>query len=263
MRTFMRHKLPLLFLCFCLAACGHRTQTTSGASYLEKYKNVPIVAIANGDNISIEEQIRKVAAVEPVLTFPVRIGLARIDYGQLSVLPGEEVEAWEKVKDKLGHNFGEFVPLNPLVANMVSQSVASKNNTRINDVMNKIRLGAARQHLDAVLIYEVYSKTDRNSNFLAIADLTIIGGFLLPSHSVEAEGFAKAMLIDVVQGYPYGTADVTLDKEEVYSTTWGSYNRERDLSDSVKTKAAVKLTEEVEKMFERLRWELAEKRTKK
>jgi len=227
--------------------------------YLEKYKNVSTVAVANGDNISIEEQIRKVAAVEPVLTFPARIGVARIENGHLSALPGEEVEAWEKVKKKLGRDFGEFVPLNPLIANMVSQNVSSQNNTYINDVMNKIRLGAARQHLDAVLIYEVYSQTDRKSNFLAIADLTIIGSFLLPSRAVEAEGFAKAMLIDVVQGYPYGMADVILDKEEVYSTPWRASDREQALSDSIETKAVIKLSEEVEKMFEQLRWDLMRK----
>jgi hypothetical protein len=253
----------LLLLCLGLVACDSHLQTTSGAEYLEKNKNVPSGPAANSKNTSIEDKIRKVAAVEPTLRFPARIGLARIDNGRLSALPGEEVAAWDKVKHKLGSGFGELVPLNPMIAEMVSQSVLSNNDNMTNNVMDKIRLGAGRQHLDAVLIYEVYSNTGSENNLLSIADLTIIGGFILPSRAISAEGYASAMLIDVLQGYPYGTVDVTVDKEEQYSTSWGSNNKERELSNSAKTKAAIKLTEEAEKMFQRLRLELAEKRAKK
>ncbi len=251
-----------LLLPLYLVACATHTQTTSGQSYLEKYKDVPTVTTSHKDGINIEEQIRQVAKIEPTLTFPARIGLARIDRGQLSNIPGEEVEAWVKTRDRLGSNFGEFVPVSPLIANMVSSSISSQKNTRINDVMNKIRLGAARQHLDAVLIYETYSKSDHQSNILSIADLTIIGGFILPSKAIEAEGFANAILIDVVQGYPYGTAEVILGKEEIYTSSWGGYDRQRKFSEKVKSKAAIKIAEEVEIMFIRLRTELAEKRIK-
>ena len=193
------------------------------------------------------------------MRFPARIGLARIDRGHLSSMPGVELEAWMKVRDNLGKEFGEFVPVNPLVANMVSKNVSRSQNARITDVMSKIRLGAARQHLDAVLIYEVYSKSDSEANVLSIADLTIIGGFLLPSRAIEAEGFANAMLIDVVQGYPYGTAEITLDKQSALATTWGSQHSLNNLENKVKSKAAIKLAEEAEEMFRKLRWELHQK----
>lgn len=259
----MKKILSLLSLCVFLAACQTTVQTTSGTSYLAKYKDVPTVAVHNSDSISIEDQIRSVAAVEPVLNFPARIGLARIENGRLSTADAIEVEAWTRVKENLGDRFGTFVPLSPLVTHMVSQSVSSQSNTQIKDVMNQIRLGAARQHLDAVLVYEVYSKSSLDSNFLTIADLTIIGGYFLPSHKVEAAGYATAMLIDVIQGYPYGMVGVTLDKEQAYSSSWLRGDRSRRLKASVETKAAIKLTEEVEGMFERLRWELAERRAKK
>lgn len=254
--------LLCLFLSLYLTACTTHTQTTSGQSYLDKYKNVPTLATTNEDNINIEAQIRQAAQVEPILSFPARIGLARIDNGRLSNIPGEEIEAWIKTRDKLGKDFGEFIPLSPLVTNMVSSSVESQNNSRINNVINKIRLGAARQHLDAVLIYETYSKSDRQSNFLSIANITIIGGYILPSKAIEAEGFANAMLIDVIQGYPYGTAEVILDKEEMYTSSWGSQERQHKFSEKVKTKAAIKLAGEAERMFMLLRAELAEKRIK-
>jgi hypothetical protein len=259
----MNKILPLFVLCLGLVACDSHIQTTSGADYLDKYKKVPAGAIATGKNSSLEDQIRKVAAVEPTLKFPARIGLARIDNGRLSTMPGEEVTAWDKVKVNLGKGFGELVPLNPMIADMVSQSVEASSDIKSLSVMDKIRLGAARQHLDAVLIYEVYSKSGSESNILSIANLTIIGGFILPSRALNAEGFANAMLIDVVQGYPYGTVDVIVDKEEVYASSWGSRNKETDLANSVKTKAAIKLSDEAEKMFQKLRLELAEKKAKK
>lgn len=54
------------------------------------------------------------------------------------------------------------------------------------------------------------------------------------------------------RGYPYGTAEVVIDKEEAYATTFGSKKRKQELSNTVKTKAAIKLTSEVEDMFQRL-----------
>ena len=251
--------IALLLIPLCLMACSQHTQTSSGRSYLDQYKNVPTVS--DGENI--DQLIRQVANVEPVLTFPARIGLARIDRGRLSNIPGEELEAWIKTRDNLGSGFGEFVPLNSMIANMVSSSVSSQNNSHVTMVMNKIRLGAARQHLDAVLIYETYSASDSQSNILSVANVTIIGGYLLPSKAIETEGFANAMLIDVVQGYPYGTAEVVLDKETKYSTSWGASDSKRNFSEKIKTKAAIKLTDEVEVMFRNLRMELAEKRTNK
>ena len=259
MRMVMNKFIILLILPLVLTACSQTTQTTSGESYLAKYNNVTTVSTVRGDIDNIEEKIRQVATVEPILKFPARIGLARIDRGVLTTVPGAEIEAWMKTRDKIDKNFGEFVPVNPIIADMVRNSIAPKDT----NVMNKIRLSAARQHLDAVLIYEVYSKSGEDTNILSIAGLTITGGFLLPSRALEAEGFASSMLIDVVQGYPYGTADVTVDKEEIFSTSQDSYRNKIKLSEKVKTKAALKLTQNVEKMFMQLHTELAEKCAKK
>ena len=250
--------ITLLLIPLLLTACTSHIQTTSGKSYLERYQNTP----ANQEDTqpgdsntgkSIEQLITKVASVEPVLKFPARIGLARIDQGQLSNIPDKEMEAWAKNRNNLSKGFGEFVPLNTMIAKMVTDSVTQRNSYQNYEVMNMIRLGAARQHLDAVLIYETYSRTDTQSNILSVANLTIIGGYILPSKAIEAEGFANAMLIDVVQGYPYGTAEVILKKESRHTSTWGSSGRANAFSEKVKTKAAVKLTKEVETMFNNLR----------
>ena len=68
-----------------------------------------------------------------------------------------------------------------------------------------IRLAGARQHLDAVLIYEVDATADSKNNPLSLADWTIIGAFVLPSQDVKAQGVAQAILLDVRNGYHYGS----------------------------------------------------------
>ncbi len=91
------------------------------------------------------------------------------------------------------------------------------------------QLGAARQYLDAVLIYEVFSRENSESNILTVRILTIIGGYILPSKAVAIEGFANALLIDVLQAYPYGTASATLDKKEM-TTSFGKFEKMKELS---------------------------------
>ena len=254
----MKNIIIVSLMALGLAACESHVQTTSGKSYLEKYKDLPSVAARKRSptagevakeqaDPTFQETLVKAASVEPILKFPARIGLARIDQGRLTGVPGAEAEAWLKVRKNLGRDFGEFVPLSPMVAHMASRGTGRN----VNDTMEKIRLGAARQHMDAVLVYEVYSKAHTERTLLAFTDVTLIGAFIFPNRSVEAKGFANAMLIDVFQGYPYGTANVTLDDESL-STSFGSDENERELAESVKIKAGVKLTGEVEKMFERL-----------
>lgn len=170
------------------------------------------------------------------------------------------MEAWQKMKGNLHREVKDLVPVNPMIANMVAHSVGASERDTKESIINEIRLGAARQHLDAVIVYEVYSKEGSESNLFAIADLTIIGAYIVPSRALNAEGFANAMLIDVIQGYPYGTVDVTVDKEEAYTSTLRSSENGKALSDSVKTKAAVKLSKEVEEMIQKLARELKGKK---
>jgi len=240
-----------------LSACSSHIQTTSGQSYLQDYDSFESSsAQAETDNTqSIDSLVKQVAAVEPTLRFPARIGVARIERGQLSSIPGEEVALWEKSKQNLGDHFGQFVPISPLVADMVTTSLNKKD--RYLGVVDKIRLGAARQHLDAVLIYEVYSREDSKSNFLSIANLTIIGAYILPSKSVETQGFANALLIDVIQGYPYGTAEASLEKSEM-TTTFGRSDKQHELANEIKTEVTGKLVKEVEVMFKNLKLALHE-----
>jgi hypothetical protein len=268
--------IPLILaVSLSLAGCHSTTQTTSGAEYLSQYKYVPVapaerVAVsADGTKTevikSIDQRIREAAAVEPVLKFPARIGLARIDQGGLTTIPVQEADGWDNLRKQLGDNFGEFVPVNPMVARMVQENGVSGYGNRAAGIVDTIRLGAARQHLDAVLIYEVLSKETSRSNILAVANASIIGGFILPSKLYDAEGFGNAILIDVVQGYPYGTINTTVEKKSRLSSSWGWGSDSGDsdqFAEKVKARAAVQLSEEAYGMFLKLRAELAERQVK-
>jgi hypothetical protein len=256
-----------------LSACDHTTQTTSGEAYLSQYKSVPVTGPAritradDGTVIeevkSIDQRIREAAAVEPVLRFPARIGLARIDRGSLTTIPMEEADGWSKAAARLGKSFGEFVPVNPMVANLVSGSDYSGSYHRnLTDIVNTIRLGAARQHLDAVLIYEVVAEESEHSNILSAANVTVLGGYVLPSKRHDAAGLGNALLIDVVQAYPYGTLTATVDKKSRTSSAWGwgstSGDREAFVQ-KVKAQAALQLADESYDLFNDLRGQLGQR----
>ncbi|HEY2071885.1 MAG TPA: hypothetical protein VGG48_20160 [Rhizomicrobium sp.] len=233
-----------------LAGCGYNTQTTSGHDWLAAEpapKGLPTT--------DIDARVRQAAAVEPTLRFPARIGIARIEHGSLSPIPAGEAQVWTESAGRLGEAYGEFVPVSPLIAAMFNEQNVS-HRISVRDTLESIRLAAARQHLDAVLIYEIDATADIHDNPLSIADWTLIGAFVLPGRDVKAYGAAQAMLLDVRNGYPYGTVQAHADDNTV-SQAFGSRDASEKLADKVRAAAVVNLVTETESMLRKLRPELA------
>ena len=255
--TLMKKQLLLLLVCIstvCVfTACeSYNTQTTSGQDYLSKYPT----PTGEGTSADVDQEVREVANVEPTLRFPARIGLAKLFNGKITNLSAEEVEAWTKAREELGSEFGEFVPVSALIAESVYTAPPSRERggameSRASEIIRKVRLGSARQHLDVVLIYEVFSETNTTSLATSVADWTIIGGYFVPSKEIKTVGYANALLMDVRSGYPYGTASASLTDEGL-STTWGNSDKVRNLSDKNQIATVVKLVPEVEKMMREL-----------
>ena len=238
-----KFKLGVAAMALCLSACETVPQYTSSADYLERY---PAQSTASASALSSETlhsetdvAIRKIAAVEPDLRFPARIGLARIERSKLVGVPHDEAESWRAAAENLGPDFGRFVPVSPLVADMV----APKNNDTRITVVNHIRRGAARQHLDYVIAYEVTDTSDSGGNALRLADLTVLGLFVLPSRNLKAEASASAILLDVRNGYPYLTGSTFADKKSI-STVIGSWDRRQKLEDKARVVAVSQIAEE-------------------
>lgn len=241
-------------LALLLAGCGYDVQTTSGQAYLagrpEWQTPQPTSARAM---TPMDRAVREAASAEPLLRFPARLGLARLQGGRITPVPPEEADAWIALGQRLGPAYGEFLPINPLVA----QLAASTGESRVaRSPIDMLRLGAARQHVDAVLIYEVVgSSRDRATPFSAL-DLTIVGAFLVPSRVVAGEATAYAMLVDVRNGYPYGNA-MAQGRNSGIATLGQSWDAVREARTTASAEAVQNLTAEVERMMTRLSAELA------
>lgn len=205
-----------------LAAC-ETVQTTSGADYLARYDQPAYAAATTG----LDEEIRNIAAIEPDLVFPARIGLARIGYGGLMAVPVDEGQIWidtfETTDPDAG--IGELVPVSPLIAATVSLDHQNHYTPYdVGETLAHIRRGAARQHLDYVLIYEVTGTSESQTNVLSLADATILGFFMFPSRELEVDAVASAVLLDVRNGYPYATLTTFGEKQGLAR---GSRSRQR------------------------------------
>jgi len=237
-----------------LAACGYTVQDSSGREFLNRDPSLLAstdTKAASRASDDMRGAIRDAANVEPRLTFPARIGIARIEGGRITAIPPDEAEAWSKMAERLGPRFGAFVPISPLIAELVASESTRTQRGGVAETVRKLRLGAARQHVDAMLVYEVAGHAKDNNSPLSVADLTIVGMFIVPSRHLKAEGFAAALLLDVRNGYPYGTANARAADANLVPNV-GSTARTGDLLRSVHTAAAVKLVGEVEKMAEAL-----------
>jgi hypothetical protein len=234
-----------------LAACDYTTQTTSGRDWLAAHPPQTVdLTLGN-----IDQAVRDAAAVEPTLRFPARIGIARLDHARLTAIPPDEARAWTDAAGRLGGAYGEFVPVSPLVAAMVRpphDSDVDPARVAIDDV----RIAAARQHLDAVLIYETDATENTKDNPLSLAEWTLIGAFIVPTESVRAEGIAQAILLDVRNGYPYGTVQASAD-DTTATVRFGSGQTRMAMRDRVRVGAVLKLTTEAEAMMRKLQPELA------
>lgn len=233
------------FLCaagtlLALGACSTTLQTTSGADYLARYDASH--EVLNGTPTEVDADVRRIAAIEPTLSFPARIGLARIEHGRLTTLPEDEARIWQDLVETLGDEYGELVPVSPMIASLVSEAPSYRSNNSA-EVIGHIRRGAARQHLDYVLAYEVGSKRQDKANALALADLTIIGMFVLPSRTIEVEATASGLMLDVRTGYPYATLTTYAEKAGVSRVVSNSSTRQ-DYVETAKTRAVAQLADE-------------------
>ena len=247
----MRHRsktVALASMVLMLGACSSHLQSTSGTSYLARYDRLGYDAAGpapgeNGDMVNVDADVRRIASVEPRLEFPARIGLARVSYQGLTAIPGDEAMIWQETLEDIGEAYGEFVPVSPLIASMVA-GPAPANGDRTAAIIADIRRGAARQHLDYVFVYEVGSSSREKSNAVSLADLTIVGMFVLPTRNVEVEASASGLLLDVRNGYPYATLTGHAEKSSL-SRVVSSQSTRRDLADTAEERAVADLASEV------------------
>jgi hypothetical protein len=243
METTMYRPLVLSLL---LMGCANAVQTTSGAAF---------VGARDEDGLRpIDADIAAIAAVEPNLHFPARIGVARIVNGQLS-LPSADEGAMLADLGARHPNFGEFVQVSPLIAAMVTGNDPGGQpdgyGNRGGQVVQDIRRTAARQHLDYVLIYEIGARSRETDTPFALADVTLIGGAFLPTRNIRVAGVGQALFLDVRNGYPYATAQVAEDLSGL-GRSFGQDRRAAQLRERATDRVFAALVPEVEAMLDEL-----------
>lgn len=274
-----------LCLMAALAACSETIQTTSGGDYIANYEQAARIARdeqalraihrkqtgqkgSDRPTLGLSRSVRdlndmvlEAASVEPLLTFPARIGVARISGGRRTTIPPHEAEAWFGLANLMQNEIGELVPINHAVADMASSAVGlrTRDLNRHQAALAKIRLGAARQHLDAVIIYEAFANASSTRSWFSVIDYTLVGSFLVPTHFNEAEAVATAIIMDVRNGYMYATVTATDEATEL-SRYWTRHEGERSASERATADVSRKLAERIgETMFD-LRHRLSVKR---
>ncbi|KIT14627.1 hypothetical protein [Jannaschia aquimarina] len=222
-----------LALLLALAACSPSIQTTSGADYFAR------AAVT-------DPAIRAAADIEPDLRFPARIGIARVVNGRLSAIP--EGEAAQLAALSEAHaDLGEWVPLSLLVEEMMT------GGRQEGSIAQHLRVVAARQHLDYLLIYELGARSGRTGDTtFALADVTLLGGMLLPTRTTRATGIGTAAFLDVRNGYPYGTVTATEDLSGL-ARTFGADRANARLRERATARVASQLLPQVEEMLVQLR----------
>lgn len=241
----------IIVLAALTTGCQHAVQTTSGRQYLQGYQQLP--------ETLTDQAVMDAAKIEPNLKFPARIGLIRIAHGQVTPIPPEEAEAWITLTETLGSDFGEFMPVSRMIAAMAAGDQPRRSHDyedHLKGLIRNIRLGSARQHLDAVLMYEVCGTAEAHLNPAAVANLTLLGGYLAPGKTLKIKGLAQALLLDVRNGYPYGTALATVE-DRGYVPAFGSRERQATRTEQAQISAALKLIPEVDQMMRKLRRELS------
>ena len=253
------HLMPasiILSAALALAACG-TVQTTSGADYLAAR---PSTAASEGSDM--DRLVERAANVEPLLRFPARIGLARIQYGRFVPVPPDEADAWIAFAQTHAA-YGSFVPVSPLVGQLTSDIVPAARSydyARDLNAIVPIRLAAARQHLDAVLVYTVATASKDRSSALSLLDLTIIGAYLVPSRLIEGTAIASGLLFDVRNAYPYATVGATSTAKDRVASV-GSGAESSNLEEKAGLAAVQQLAVDADRALNQLRSELAARRT--
>lgn len=190
---------PLMFL-LAIGACSQvpSYQTTSGANFIDAARG------------QIDPDVAAVAAIEPALQFPARIGIARVVNGRLT-LPTEAETALFTQTTQNTSRYGSFVVVNPYLTELLTTArLPVDQNGRaqhIRNVHRQIQLTAARQHLDYVMIYEVGARSPHARTPHGLGNVP--GTVSTPDARVT--GIARAVFMDVRTGYPYSVLHAERD----------------------------------------------------
>jgi rhombotail lipoprotein len=108
--------------------------------------------------------------------------------------------------------------------------------------LDKLRLAAAKCGADVLLVVNGAAECDKYKNPAAVFDLTVVGGYLVPSRHVDALFLMEGCLFDVDNGYVYGAVQAEGVGKIVRPTF---RTEEKDAIAKAKTQAIGRLNDEL------------------
>jgi len=196
----------------------------------------------------LDRRAQAASSAQPRFAFPARIGVARIEHGAITPIPGDEWTEWRGLRERMTPALGELTPVTALVAQSLTTAPVSRTP---HDAITNLRLAAAREQLDAILLYEVTTAHSLEQTELTLLDATIVGAWLFPTHKSRFTAHASATLIDVRSGLAYGS--VIGNAEDVCSATLlGSEDKIVRQRDATVRKSVAALAPEIGALMTRL-----------
>lgn len=125
------------------------------------------------------------------------------------------------------------------------QAAAVKNH------LESMRAFAADIGADYLLVYGGTVDASERGGPLGLLDLTIVGAFVVPSHKLEVEAKATAMLLDTRTGRPIATASSDAEASTI-SPSVGLRGRQIDQMQEARDETIDELTDRIISRFEQL-----------
>ncbi len=193
----------------------------------------------------LDQRAAAAANARPSVAFPARIGIARLESGRVTAMPPEEWEAWRRLGQQTGPDVAVFSPVSALVAQSLTPTPLSRTP---HDAISHLRLAAAREQLDLVLLYDVTIDHTLDRTEATLLDATIVGAWLFPTHRSHATAHASGTLIDVRSGLGYGSA-LGQARDVCSATLLGSQDKLHEQRIRVARKAVAELAPEMGRLL--------------
>jgi hypothetical protein len=150
----------------------------------------------NEGQVVTDEEITKIRALKPQLNFPCKIAVYMADenpswrWTQQDKL---ELEGWAKGLVDAGIASDIF---------FISEMFTDKQPS-----LQSLRVASAKYGADALLTVRGAAQVDSYLNPAAVLNVTVVGGFVIPTHHRDALFMIRGALVDVGNGYLYATAE--------------------------------------------------------
>ncbi len=196
-------QFQIIVLC-CLSilaiSCG-----TASYDKAELYSALPSPEEKQYNDAPSAISIREIEQLRAQIKPPIRIAVAEPYNSAWKADESKIIESWLPLLQNA--NLAKEIVLIP-------RSMMSNGYT-YSDYLKFARTAGAQLQADAVLVFSEAAHIQKYLNFFSIFDYVLVGLWVAPGHHRDAYIVVDAMLVDVANGYVYGTARGECETKEM------------------------------------------------